>query len=347
MKLLLPLRRLLKRTDASEWADDYDEFEGWVAFRNMQNAAARQIWWKRVWLTAVVIAVPVSLLSVLNSFSAKTDARAAVSIAESAQTTAESVQPQPDPDYRAEAVAAVQSRLGRAGHPFQGALIVPDPEFLITDVGEDHLIAVIHNGLIVLEARSVVSQSGTVGVTFIPPSRYEGESVRLSDFYSPGQDVRDALAAAFGLPTQPGGAAAKNEDGTLTDEAFIGLALEGVTLGDFYPEERASLDASVLNQRLGEWLLAWSANDQATLRELGNYTTTDPLPWSRFADYKYQPGSLSVMSTIQFDDYYYPHIRFALRDNSGAILFQDLEMEVFKEGAILRIIKGTPLGEAS
>ena len=347
MKLPLPLRRLLKRTDASEWADDYDEFEGWVAFRNMQNAAARQVWWKRVWLTGVVIATPLALLSVANSFSARTDARAAISIAESALNTAEAVQPNPDPNYRAEAVAAVQSRLGRAGHPFQGALIIPEPDFLIADVGEDHLIAVIHNGLIVLEARSVVSEVGTVGVTFIPPSRYGDGSITLSDFYSTGQDVENAQREAFGRLTQPGGVAARDKSGHLTREAFVGLAQEGVTLGDFYPEERATLDSAVLHERLEEWLTAWASDDQATLRELGNYTTDDPLPWSQIADYRYWPNSLSVMSLIQFDEYYYPHIRFALRGPSGAILFQDLEIEVFKEGAILRILEGTPLGEAT
>ena len=347
MKLPLLLRRLLKRTDASEWADDYDEFEGWVAFRNMQNAAARQVWWKRVWLTVVVIATPLALLSVANSFSAKTDARAAVSIAESALSTAEAVLPRPDPAYGPEAVAAVQSRLGRAGHPFQGAVFVLEPDFLVADVGENHRVAIIHNGLIVLEARSVVSEAGTVGVTFIPPSRYGVAPVTLSDFYRTGPDVEDARREAFGLPTQPGGVAAVDRNGNLTSEAFVGLAQEGITLGDFYPEERASLDSTVLHERLQEWLTAWATNDQATLRELGNYTTDDPLPWSRFADYRYWPGSLSVVSLIQFDDYYYPHIRFALRGPSGAILFQDLEVEVFKEGTILRILEGTPLGETA
>ena len=347
MKLPLHLRRLLKRTDASEWADDYDEFEGWVAFRNMQNAAARQVWWKRVWLTGVAIATPLALLGVAGSFSAKSDARAAISIAESALSTAEAVSPKSDPVYRAEAVAAVQSRLGRAGHPFQGALIIPEPDYLVADVGEDHLIAVIHNGVIVLEARSVVSEAGTVGVTFIAPRRYRDGSITLSDFYSTGQDVEDAQEEAFGRPTQPGGVGAVDKDRNLTRAAFVGLAEEGVTLGDFYPEERATLDSVVLQGRLEEWLTAWAANDQATLRELGNYTTDDPLPWSQFADYGYWRGSLSVMSLIQFDDYYYPHIRFALRGPSGAILFQDLEIEVFKEGAILRILEGTPLGETA
>ena len=338
----------LKNKSSPEWAEKEGEFEGWRAVRTVEHRATRQARTSKIWLALVLFSLPVSLLSCVVSMNARTGSNAAIVTADQAVVTVEERFLKPDPLYQAEAVAAVINRLGRAGHPFETATFVPQ-SFDIVDVGEDHRVSVIARGIVVMEARSVITESGqTIGVTFQPPATYAPEqTVILGGFYLP-DTVLTRLRASFGETEQPGGRGAWDaETGQLSIKAYEGLAEGGISLAEYYPDfvHHFDFDEAVIRERLEIWLTAWASNDQAGLREVGDYTDVELLPWSRFEDYKYQKDSLVILGSVAFGNDYIIHIRFALRDQLGAILFQDLEVEVRPDGQILRVLGGSPIGE--
>ena len=346
-----------KRKGLPGWVEEQGASEDvWAAVRNPDLAATRQARWARVLLVAMLLTWPAALISCVGLFSARGDANTALAIAEDAMREVEAIdRAQTDTVLRPEAIAAVRGRLYATGHPFQRVLI-EDKTDITVDVGEEHQIVLIDlDGQVILEARTVLdSDSGQlIGVTFLGaalPAASEDlvpDVIFLPSLYT-NEEAQRGLDQTFGPPGEDGIRAGFTRFGYLQEDAYATLAAPGLTLGDFYTDNVVASPQGLIS-RAERWLTAWATNDQEVLRELGDYTEGEIIPWFGASGYGYVHGSIVPLATVLFqlgeEDLLVTHIRFALADASGTVLFQDLELDLQQDGQILRILGGSPLGE--
>ena len=309
-----------------EWADE-DPGTG-RKFKRVPNpdvAASRQQRAARRWLLAVLMVVPLGLGSCVMTVIAVSRAGSASQIAAQALAAVQERERAEVAQSTVEALAAVQRRLSDSGHRLSSAALVP-AQFSIIDIGgEDHAVGIVSQGVHLLTAHAVLdADSRLMGVTFVPGSAVVtggGETCEVP--YTTASAPEDLRLRAIVYHTES-------------------------TPADLVPVAPSSIDL-VPVPKLEEWLLAWLADDQEQLREIGNYTTSDPVPWFGAHGWRYVPDTARVVSVFEAQELgearLFAHIQFALCDGSpGGTLVQDLEVVARRDGELLRILTGDQIG---
>ena len=324
------------------WVTEEEDFAGWQAVRSLQSARSKEQRRARLILWSMLAALPIAILSCAVAMNANTRANSATAAATTAVADAQILQQEAYPNYRSQATAALQHRLTIAGHPFREAMLVPQPLFYASQQGEDHVFDLIYRGQIVAEALVTADATGYLSIWFRPPSGIE-TGYRLSGFYNQ-ETVEEGIADSFGAAGQPGGMEWRDEQGNISSSVYARISEGGLTITD-YPNASPADLPSGMQERLEEWLVAWSSNNQSALLELGNYTNQETLPSNQLVDLSYVPGSMQIKSATLFSPNYYVHIRFVMADEYGAMLVQDLKVRASIEGTLIRVYDATTVGD--
>ena len=288
----------------------------------------------RLYLGCVLLALPFSAISLLQSCGARTTAVSAARLSESTSAALAEREQAEEPQLIPEAISMLQARLGAGRHHLAAATLVP-AGFQVVDLGEEHTVGIIQDGEYTFNAHAVVNAAGTVGVTFAPVA-YQT---------LPGERIE--RPEECWEPTPPPGQ--RSPDGSWLELLAAGAGSQ-LTLGDYWPDQRLAPEIVEMD-KLERWLAAWVTGEQTLLRELGSHLDDNPQPWFGVDGHTYAAGSANVRSVVQLkvateQELLIAHVQFASCSlESTGLLVQDLEIEMRQDGQLLRILAGSPMGE--